>query len=164
MKFPPVAEPEIRNLSERYIIGKRMEMSLAADQTAALWQSFMPERKHIPGAGNLISMNRYAAGYFGHFNPNEVFEKWAAAEADHAVAPPPGLESFMIPEGLYAGFLYCGLPQDFYTTGHYIYTDWLPRSGYVLDERPHFFVMDHRYKHNDPASEEEFWIPLKKQP
>ena len=160
MNVPPVAAPEIRNLPERYTIGKRMNMTLAADQTPALWQSFMPQKKNIAGAGNLISMHRYGPGYFTHFNPNALFEKWAAAEAEHSVAPPPGLETFLIPGGLYAGFLYRGLPQDFFATGQYIYTAWLPGSGYALDDRPHFFVMDHRYRHNDPTSEEEFWIPV----
>lgn len=162
MNFPTVGEPQITNLPARFIIGKRMEMSLAADQTRVLWQSFMPHKKNIAGAGNLVSMNRYPAGYFNSFDPAARFEKWAAAEADASVPPPAGLESCTIPAGLYAGFLHRGLPQDFYAASQYIYTVWLPGSGYLLDDRPHFFVMDHRYKQNDPSSEEEFWIPVKK--
>lgn len=158
----PFPEPEILTLPARNIVGQRMEMSVAADKTTELWQGFMPQKKKIAGAGTLISMNRYPAGYFDRFDPAVRFEKWAAAETDISEPVPLGLESCIIPGGLYAGFLHQGIPHDFFATGQYIYTIWLPQSGYVLDSRPHFFVMDERYKHNDPASEEMFWIPVKK--
>lgn len=162
MNFPLFAAPQIVPLPARQVIGKRMEMSQAADQTPALWQRFMPHKKNIPGAGNLISTNLYPAGYFNRFDPAARFEKWAATEVAGPAEPPDGLESFIIPAGLYAGILYRGLPQDFFATGRYVYSEWLPQSGYAMDQRPHFFVMGHRYKHNDPSSEEEFWIPVKK--
>lgn len=153
-------QPELRHMPPRKIIGKRMIMSLAEDRTIALWQSFMPLKKNIAHAGNLISMNVYDEGYFKRFDPAAPFEKWAAAESEGTDLLPQGLEHFTIPAGTYAGFVYRGLPRDFYAAGQYIYSTWLPQSGYRLDDRPHFFVMDNRYKNNDPDSEEEFWIPV----
>ncbi|MEN9524835.1 MAG: hypothetical protein RLZZ256_219, partial [Bacteroidota bacterium] len=32
---------------------------------------------------------------------------------------------------------------------------------YLLDERPHVEVMGSKYKNNDPASEEDIWIPIR---
>lgn len=42
-----------------------------------------------------------------------------------------------------------------------IFTQWLPANAYMVDDRPHFAVMGAKYKHNDPESEEEIWIPVK---
>jgi AraC family transcriptional regulator len=38
----------------------------------------------------------------------------------------------------------------------------LPNLGYTLDDRAHFEVLGEKYKNNDPLSEEEIWIPIKK--
>ncbi len=38
----------------------------------------------------------------------------------------------------------------------------LPNSEYELENRPHFEVLGEKYKNNDPNSEEEIWIPIKK--
>jgi AraC family transcriptional regulator len=62
--------------------------------------------------------------------------------------------------GLYAVFNYKGLNTDNRIFIH-IFTEWLPSSGYVLDERPHFEILGEKYKNNDPESEEEIWIPVK---
>ncbi|MBK8342237.1 MAG: GyrI-like domain-containing protein [Bacteroidetes bacterium] len=66
----------------------------------------------------------------------------------------------IIPAGKYAVFYYKGLNTD-HSIFNYIFQDWIPQSGYQLDDRPHFDVLDERYKNNDPESEEEIWIPIK---
>lgn len=43
----------------------------------------------------------------------------------------------------------------------YIFGTWLPNSGYIMDDRPHFEILGAKYKNNDPESEEEIWIPIK---
>lgn len=48
-----------------------------------------------------------------------------------------------------------------YSIFQYIFGTWLPASGYYLDNRPHFEILGHKYKNNDPDSEEEIWIPVK---
>jgi AraC family transcriptional regulator len=42
----------------------------------------------------------------------------------------------------------------------YIYSTWLPASGYALDNRPHFELLGEKYKQGSPHSEEEIWIPI----
>jgi len=37
----------------------------------------------------------------------------------------------------------------------YIFSDWLPKSDYELDEKPHFEILGEKYKNDDPNSEEE---------
>jgi AraC family transcriptional regulator len=43
-----------------------------------------------------------------------------------------------------------------------MFREWLPASGYELDDRPHFEILGERYKNNDPDSEEELWFPVRK--
>jgi AraC family transcriptional regulator len=71
------------------------------------------------------------------------------------------MESFTLKAGKYAVFNYKGLNTDT-TIFEYIYGDWLQNSEFSLDDRPHFQVLGAKYKNNDPTSEEEIWIPIKK--
>jgi AraC family transcriptional regulator len=43
-----------------------------------------------------------------------------------------------------------------------IFDTWLPDSDSLLDNKPHFEIMGDQYKNEDPDSEEELWIPIKK--
>jgi AraC family transcriptional regulator len=63
--------------------------------------------------------------------------------------------------GDYAVFNYRGSSAD-PRIFQYIYGEWIPNSEYVLDDRPHFEILGEKYKNNDPNSEEEIWIPIKK--
>lgn len=127
----------------------------------------MPHRKSIPHTINtdLISMQIYPKTFdFKHFDPTIPFEKWAAVEVDYFGNIPENMESFTIPKGTYAIFLHRGPASDGQKTFEYIFCDWLPQSGYVVDDRPHFEVLGERYKNDDPESEEEIWIPIKPKP
>ena len=69
-------------------------------------------------------------------------------------------DHFVLEGGLYAVFDYKGSSAD-PSIFQYIYTDCLPKSEYLLDDRPHFEILGEKYKNNDPESEEEIWIPIK---
>jgi len=71
------------------------------------------------------------------------------------------METFTIPAGMYAVFLYKGTPAEFGPTFNYIFNTWLPGSAYEADDRPHFEVLGEKYKNNDPESEEEIWVPIR---
>lgn len=43
----------------------------------------------------------------------------------------------------------------------YIFGTWLPASGYVLDDRPHFEVLGPGYRPDDPEAEEDIFIPIR---
>jgi AraC family transcriptional regulator len=138
-------------------------MTYANNKTAVLWSSFMPRRKEVKNAltTELISMQVYDTSFdFGNWDPNGVFEKWAAVEVPSYEAVPDEMETYTLPSGLYAVFLYKGSSTD---TGifQYIFEIWLPKSDYTLDSRPHFEVLGAKYKNNDLNSEEEIWIPIK---
>ena len=156
--------PRIEMLSEKKLIGKRITLSMSANKTYELWHSFMPHRKeiqHTLGA-DLYSVQVYNPDYFSHFNPDTEFEKWAAIEVSGFESIPEGMESFILPAGLYAVFLHKGPASAGAATFGYIFSTWLPNSEYSADDRPHFEILGAKYKNDDPESEEEIWIPVKK--
>ena len=154
--------PRIETLKEKKIVGLRLVMSLAHNRTAELWQSFMPRRREISYGltKDLISMQVYKPKHFADFNPTSEFEKWATVEVSDFNKVPIGMETYVLPGGLYAVFDYKGMNTDNSIFQH-IFGNWLPGSDFELDDRPHFEVLGDKYKNNDPNSEEEIWIPIK---
>lgn len=155
-------QPRIETLVEKKLIGKKLKMSLTNNRTFALWQSFMPQRKNITNNLNsdLVSMQVYNEP-LSLGDLNQEFDKWASIEVADFDNVPTDMETFTLPGGLYAVFDYKGLSTDS-SIFIFIFGTWLPSSGYDLDDRPHFEILGSKYKNNDPDSEEEIWIPIKR--
>lgn len=153
-------QPKIINLAKKKLVGINTSTSWANDKTTQLWSTFMPRRKEIKAKNtNYISLQIYGENF--DFQPETQFEKWALAEVEDFSQIPDGMKTFTLQQGLYVVFHYKGLSSDT-SIFQYIYGQWLPSSGYILDNRPHFEVLGEKYKNNDPESEEEIWIPVKK--
>jgi len=155
-------KPRIETLTEKKLIGKRLTMTFSENKTFDLWHSFMPRRKEIENniGNDLYSIKVYEPSYFDNFNPNAVFEKWAAIEVSDFDKIPRKMKTFILKGGLYAVFTYKGFSSD-NSVFQYIFTKWLPNSEYLLDDRPHFEILGDKYKNHDINSEEEIWIPIK---
>jgi AraC family transcriptional regulator len=153
-------KPRIENIGEKKLVGKKMLMSLADNKTAELWRSFMTDRKMISNilSNHLYSMQIYDPSYFSDFKPKKKFEKWASTEVNSFDNIPANFEAFTLPGGLYAVFHHKGMDKGIFQA---IFTVWLPKSEYLLDNRPHFDKLGEKYKNGDPNSEEEIWIPIK---
>jgi AraC family transcriptional regulator len=153
----------IKTVEGKILVGQKVEMSAANNQTPALWQQFGPRQKEI---SNRLSPLRYAVQVYKgdveeiSFSTDTLFDMWAAVEVGNAEKIPAGMEVLQLEGGLYAVFLHKGLARDFPKTWQYIVGTWLPASGYALDGRPHFQVMGESYRLNDADAEEEVWIPL----
>ena len=142
-----------------------LTMSLNNNRTFELWSSFMPRRKEIKNivSNDLISMQVYQGILdLKNYNYEEEFEKWASVEVADFNSVPAGMLSYVLKGGLYAVFPHKGPASNGPETFKYIYTQWLPGSGYDLDSREHFEILGDKYKNNDPDSEEEIWIPIKR--
>lgn len=154
-------EAKIVKMPARQLLGLSVKMSVAEPKISELWQSFGPKIPAIENRLNAdrISMNIYPPAYFSAFNPQLEFEKWAAVEVSDFKEIPPGLQPFTIPAGLYVVFHYQGSSDD-PRVYQYIFTEWLNKSQFQLDARPHFEVLGSRYRNLDPNSEEDIWIPI----
>ena len=155
--------PRIETLNEKKLVGKRMTMSYADYRIGQLWGSFMPRRKEIINNvdNDLISLVVYKPTHFADFKPTNEFERWATVEVASFDNVPNEMETYTLPTGLYAVFLYKGTSTDISSFYQNIFTVWIPNSAYALDDRAHFEVLGEKYKNNDPSSEEEIWIPIK---
>lgn len=153
---------KIKILPEKKLIGKHIVMSFLENKTFQLWSSFMPRRKEIKNVinANLYSLEVFPIAHFNNFDPGNTFQKWAAVEVSDFDEIPREMAPLVIPEGLYAVFVHKGPQSEGHKTYHSIFVEWLPNSEYMVDERPHFAIMDERYKKDDPDSEEEIWIPI----
>jgi AraC family transcriptional regulator len=141
-------------------------MSVQEDRTAELWRNFMPKLKTIRGRVNsdLVSLQVFSAGMdFVRFDTRKSFDKWALAEVRDFESIPEGMEKFILPGGLYAVFSYKGPVSNGPEIFRYIFGTWLPDSGYTVDDRPHFEILGERYSNVSPDSEEEIWIPVRRQ-
>ncbi len=124
----------------------------------ALWKRFMPRHKEIL---NSLNHEFIALQDYNHPNDNNrPFDIWATVEVSDYKAIPGEMSSYTIPGGLYAVFLHKGMNAG--ATYQHIMTEWLPTSGYVIDNRPHFQIMGEKYKNGSPDSEEDFYVPIKK--
>ena len=156
--------PTIQTIPSKKLIGKCLSMSFAENKTFELWSSFMPQRKVITNTINpeqMYSLQVYGKDFFTNFNPKAEFIKWAALEVAPTAIAPDGMGTFTIPEGQYAVFHYKGSHNNGFDVFSYIFGEWLPASGYELENRPHFEILGPKYKNGDPDSEEEIWIPIK---
>jgi AraC family transcriptional regulator len=152
-------------IKEKKIVCKRLKMSFSNYKPYELWHSFMSARKQIRNSisDDLFSIAVYSKSFdFKTFSPEMDFDKRAGLEVTDFDNVPPGMESFIIPGGRYAVFLHTGLAADAPITFGYIFGIWLPQSGYQVDMRPHFEILGEKYRRDDPVSEEEVWIPVKR--
>ncbi|HEY0652421.1 MAG TPA: GyrI-like domain-containing protein [Chryseosolibacter sp.] len=156
-------QPRIEVISEKKLVGLSTRLSLTQNRTAALWQSFQNRKKEITNAINTdrISLQLYDANYFRDFNPSKEFTKWAAVEVFDFSSVPSDMQTLIIPAGEYAVFHYKGSSTD-NSIFQYIFSVWLPKSDYALDNRPHFEVLGDKYKNADPSSEEDIYVPVRK--
>lgn len=154
--------PVLETIEEKRLIGVSMLMCFADFRVSELWRRFMAAKNQICNSlgPDLFSVSNYPPSFFTEFHTDNPFEKWAALEVADFTQVPPGMETYIIPAGLYAVFNYKGLSSD-NTIFRDILNVWLPDSAYILDERPHFEILGDKYKNNDPESEEEIWIPIK---
>ena len=166
MKYPIRLEypkPQILQGAERKVVGISGNMSIAKYEVKALWEAFMPRRKEVRNtiSEELLSLTIYPEDYFASFDPDKTFEKWAGAEVSSFPNLPSMMQAVVIPAGLYAVFQAKGLSSD-NAIYRYIFQQWLPESGYEIDQRPHFEVLGEQYRQDDPEAQEMIWIPIRK--
>jgi AraC family transcriptional regulator len=156
-------QPRFETIDAKVIAGLKLNMSFSDNKTGALWQSFMSRRAEIENPVNslLYSLEVYPSGFFEDFKPTNEFEKWAGVEVKDNTDQPDGIELLTIPAGQYAVFTHRGPASFGPKTYQYIFGVWLPASDYIIDDRPHFALMDEKYKHEQPDSEEDIYIPVK---
>lgn len=155
-------QPAILNLNSVNLTGISAEMSLPESQIQipALWGNLRRKLKQFfsNDPDFFYSVNVYPEDYFENFNPATPFTKYALVPAEYAGELDLGWETFSLPGGLYAVFNHKGPDISIF---NYIYSQWLPQSGFMLDNRPHFEKLPADYIPGHPESAEEIYIPIR---
>ena len=153
----------IENLPVMKLIVLTQKMSLSENKTFLLWNSFMKRRSEIQNAigADLYSIQIYEKDYFDGFDPHKEFVKMAGVEVNSFENIPDKMEAYVLKGGKYAVFEYKGNPNNGGEAFQYIFQEWLPASGFALDDRAHFEILGAKYKKDEDESEEEIWIPIK---
>lgn len=156
---------ELKTILPKVFIGNSLEMSFSKDTSFDLWRNFMPRRNEIENRINsdLFSIQIFDALLdFNRFDPELVYQNWAVVEVSQVNRIPENMKKLEINGGLYAVFIHRGTKQMIFNTWNYIHNFWMPKSGYRLDFREHFQILREGYNPNSPDSEEELWVPVKK--
>ncbi len=156
-------QPEIIEIEDKKLVGMRLEMSLEADKTRQLFSAFMPRRHEVDHRLNhdVFDLKVYPQNFFTNISLSSIYSKWALVEVSKfdELQLPAGMEAFHLKGGIYAVFDLKKMesqPNPF----AYIFNKWLPESGNILENRPHFDLLKNIKKKNDPDREEEIWIPI----
>ncbi len=160
LKKEHIMSPKIINFTTRNVVGISTKMK--PDEyfkIPQLWQEFMPRKKEIENINSeeFIAIQQFSEGTT--INNIEAYTIWASVEVSNFKEIPKGMASFEIPAGKYAVFLQKGMEAS--KTYQSIMNDWLPTSGYAIDDRPHFQIMGKTYNNGSLDSEEDFYIPIK---
>ena len=155
-------KPTIKKFPTTKFVGNKLSFSFNDYRVAELWRGFMPRRNEIK--------NRLGTDFFNiqinpdgfTFQPHETFVKWAGVPVSNFNFVPDGMDTLEIQEGLYAVFNYKGDASSAAAFFNEIYRVWLPNSEYELENRPQFEILGEKYNRNNPDSEEEVWIPIKR--
>lgn len=149
---------QINTIEAKTFIGMKQETSLVNDKTQKLFKTFMPRRNEITSSLNnhIYDLKEYPKSYFQQFSPTREFKKWALVEVLNTDFIPEKMEVFHLSSGKYAQFNHTGSFKD-NSPFEYIYGEWLAKSDYELDDRPHFDIMNTTNK----KEEQEIWIPIK---
>lgn len=154
------AQPRIISTESLILSGLSASMSLMNDKTFNLWSRFQQIRiqHQLQEPDFYYSVNVYPEGYFETFNPANTFVKHTLVSAEYAKSMEFPWDTFVLPGGMYAVFDHKGPDTSIF---QYIYSTWLPKSGFELDNRPHFEKLPANYIPGYPESTEEIYIPIR---
>lgn len=156
-------EYRIERIDGKLLVGIKQEMSYIDNKTALLWKSFMPFRNEVSNRvdNRYYSMQIYEDAYdYGSFDPATRFIKWAAVEVKSVKNIPANMGTYHMAGGMYAVFVHIGPASEFMKSMSFIFDNWLPQSGYKIDKREHFEILEEGYSPVDENAREEIWVPI----
>ncbi|WP_378186002.1 GyrI-like domain-containing protein [Aquimarina sp. W85] len=153
--------PKIRELEERYLLGRSLQITTGSPELQKHWKSFITDlvRHFGEKPSEFYAVHEYDTGFSGI----GVYTTWATIPYVKNLSGLKDMNKVKIEKGVYAIFTHHGPTSTFYKTLNYIHNDWLPKSGYSINQRKHFEYMGKEYLGpENPLSKELIYIPVKK--
>ena len=160
MEFKIVKRGEIK------LIGLKEKIDMGSNTLPALWGKLLDRKHEIK---NLVSENCFGVAENFVFNPHlSSLEETVAFEVRDFSFIPEGMITKVLKPQTYLVFTHKGLlfatkdgKCSLEKTYEDIYFETLPKSGYKVDPSFNFECYDERFKHEDPSSEFDIYIPIK---
>ncbi len=160
-----MTEIEIQDLGPLQLAGLSQTTSHGAGNSAEVWRAFGPRVKEVTARADQYRYNvrQYPEDLIlADLTADTAFEQWAAValtNGDDAI--PDGMVKLRVPGGTYAYYTFHGSPAGFGSALERLLREWLPTSGYTIDNsRPHFERLGPDYRPDDPNATEEVFIPV----
>lgn len=162
MEFKIVKRDEIK------LIGLKEKIYMGSNTLTVLWGKLLDRKHEIK---NLISENCYGVAENFVFNPHlSSLEETVSFEVRDFSFIPEGMVTKVLKPQTYLVFTHKGLlfamengKCSLEKTYENIYFETLPKSGYRVDHAFNFEYYDERFKHEDPSSEFDIYIPIKEE-
>lgn len=152
-------DPAVRAIPEIYAMGLARHSSTGS-HFQSLWEQFLPRLFEVDETDDGFAV-RY--GVIEPTGDRNEYHYIACAPAGRAKSVPEGMREVIIPAGQYAVFTHQGSIGRLRDTYQFIYSSWLPRSGWIRAQGPEFEVYSGEY--GNPHDEQftfEICIPVQK--
>lgn len=166
----PMLNPEFVTEPVRRLIGLKTRFNSAMSPAAnnlevipALWDQLIPRMGEIAASEREISLGVIYAEPGSEAEPDceSELSYFAGLPVADATPVPAGMQALSLPGGLYARFTHTGPLSEIRETMRQIYAEWVPTSGYALDQRPDLEVYDSRFRPDLGQTTFDVLIPIK---
>lgn len=135
--------PEIVRVKSFKLVGRRVVSDGRDRKIMQLWHSFLPESETIPGRINCCSHYGCLTVLEEELDENGIdikrqLEYIAAVQVEDFSSVPEGMVTKAFPDQLYARFIHRGTLLRIRELYNYIFTTWMPFSGYERSGGPDF--------------------------
>lgn len=151
-------EPKIVTLPSFKVVGMRYFGKNENQEISELWgkaNQRMGEISHV------ASQNAYGVCVMLPDAPAGEFEYIAGLEVSQAEDVPDGMVVREVPTSQYAVFTHLGSLDRLPATYEYIYSTWIPQSGFQLTGGPDFELYNEDFKDFAPDSKFYIYVPIK---
>jgi AraC family transcriptional regulator len=154
-------QPRFVHRPQFTVVGMKCRTSMSNNLIPRLWDDFM--QRHDEIRDWIEPDNCFGICFQEESNGNpdkDFFSYLAGIEVQNTNFIPEGMEAKTLPAAEYAVFEHIGALDILQETYARIYREWLPQSGYQMTGDTDFELYDRRFKHGQPDSVMEIWIPV----
>lgn len=153
-------KPKIVEKSEFKVIGLKYFGANNNNEIPNLWRKFFERIKEIKNRVELKT-SLGVCEYVSNLTNESEFGYIACVEVNSLNEIPKGMVGEIVTSNKYAVFTHRGLSDTLGDTYEYIYSTWLPKSGYELAPSHDFELYDERFDLESENSEIDIYIPIK---
>ena len=142
------------------VVGMKVETRMSENKIPGLWAQFLERIHEVKQRSNVhdtYGISEYSDNYV-----DEWSNYWACVPVNCIEEIPEGMVAKTVSAARYVVVTHKGKLQTMSNAFDYIYTTWLPKSGYELDEKDSFELYSERFLGGDnEESEIDLYIAIK---